>query len=224
MKLSTKLALSFVGVVGVLSIAGCPGGIPGFGNPQTAPSAAAPGASTLPRLIISRVVISNAPHQGEHEVYLKNLTSADIPLNTYRLYYAPGNTVSVASSTIAVPGVTNPTVKAGETVRVFMFTGADNVATDSQAVAAGLNGQVQYGTGGGVALFDSLTATASGNLKDFVQFGKKGTYFEAVAQSANLWQAGTAVATTSLAGFGGVINSVVTEGATGSTNWTFNTF
>ncbi|HEY9898287.1 MAG TPA: hypothetical protein V6D00_03815 [Pantanalinema sp.] len=224
MNLNSKQALALAGALSLIALAGCTG-IPGFGNPQVAPTEEHPMVATKARLIFNKLTFNTragSPGFGNHEVYIKNLTDADVDMTNYVLAYHPDGAVSdnVATSSL-VFAANDATISAGATKRVIMDLGYTPLVGQARIAS---NIGVQYSRGGGLGLFDSRIATASANMKDFVQWGRTDTQYAPVAVTAGLWKTGTAIATTSLANVDGVNMTVFSEGATGSTNWNFSTF
>lgn len=226
MKLQTKLALAFAGTVGVVALAGCPNMAPSTNPTPTPVPSAAPSVNPLvSRLIIQKVVFRTAAGatQGNHEVFIKNATDADITdLDKYVIAYHPTTTNNVATSSILnAAGDKLTTLSKGGSLAVFLYS--EGTPTSGTQAETTFTNAVQYGAGGGLAIFKDA-ATTSANITDFVQWGKSGTAYESVAAGAHLWTAGTTVATVSVTNLQGANLQVITEKATGSTNFQFNTF
>lgn len=228
--------LAAAATASVAAIAGCPGG------PTTTPSPT-PGATATPaptptpytrtssqQLIFQTVDFTTAAtaslNPGEHYITIKNLTTSPINLNNYMIAVNPsgstGNVVATASIVTAA-GAAFGNLGATGSIRVYLFTGANPLASVEARTDVSLAPQLNRG--GGLALFASKTATGSANLSDFVQWGISGTTYESVAAGANLWTPGTTVATPStLAGGTTQVRlGVKTEGGVGAGNWTATT-
>lgn len=235
MKIQHLLFASFA-TVAVAAIAGCPGG------PSTTPQPT-PGATATPaptptpytrtsgqQLIVQNVTFTTSATEslqpGEHYITIKNLTNTAINLNDYMIAVNPtgstGNAVATASIVTAA-GAAFGNLGATGSIRVYLFTGATPQASVEAETDANLAPQLSRG--GGLAIFRTKTATTSANTSDFVQWGTTGTTYESVAAGANLWTAGTTVATPSTlpAGTTQVRLGVKTEGGVGANNWTATT-
>lgn len=236
MKIQHLLLASFA-TVGVAAIAGCPGG-PGTTTPTPTPGATAspsptptPYTRTSSQQVIFQTVdfttgatMSLTP--GQHFITIKNLSTSPVDLNNYMIAVNPsGNTgnVTATASIVTAANAAFGTLGATGSIRVYLFTGATPQASIEAKTDADLAPQLNRG--GGLALFRSKTATTSANISDFVQWGITGTTYESVAAAANLWSAGTRVATPSTlpAGSTQVILGVKTEGSVGANNWTATT-
>lgn len=224
MKLQSKLALAFAGTLVVAAIAGCPTGTPSpVATPTTAPTATP--IPTMARLFIQKMMFKTAAGatQGNHSVFIKNGSDAAISdLDKYVIAYHPTGTNAVATSSILNQDGTKVTaLSKGGSMEIFLYsTGTPSVGTQAETT---FNDAVQYSAGGGLAVFKDA-ATTSANITDFVQWGRTSSNYQDAAVGAKLWTNGSTVATVSIASKAGAELNVVTEKATGSTNFTFTTF
>lgn len=226
MKLQTQLSLAFAGLVGVAALAGCPNGIPTPTPTATAPTSPAPTATpNTQRVYFQQMMFTTAAgtNQGLDSVTLKNGSSSNVTLSNYMLGYNPSGTGATATSSIVdASGSAIATLSPGATLSVYLTSAANLAGTTGTAMTNFPDNSVQYGKGGGLALFSSK-ATTSANIVDFVQWGITNTLYEAVADQANLWTPNTTVATVSV-GTTGLYLNPMTVGATGSANWKFTAF
>lgn len=224
MKLQTKLALASVSTIAIAAIAGCPGMTPSV-TPTPTPAPTATPNPFVSRLIIQKIVFRTAAdaNQGNHELFIKNATDADITdLDKYVIAYHPTASDAVATSSIFNAAGTKLTaLSKGGSLAVFLYSDGTPVA-GTQAETT-FSDAVQYSRGGGLAIFKDA-ATTSANITDFVQWGSRASDYASVAASAGLWTVGTNVATVSVNAVAGANLQVITEKATGSTNFQFTTF
>lgn len=228
--------LASAGTLMVVAIAGCPGGPSTTPSPTPGPTAS-PSPTPTPytrtssqQAIFQTVTFTTAATAslapGEHFITIKNLTTSPINLDDYMIAVNPsGSTgnVTATASIVTAGGNAFGSLGATGSIRVYLFTGATPQASIEARTDANLAPQLNRG--GGLALFRSKTATTSANISDFVQWGITGTTYESAAAAANLWTAGTTVATPSTlpAGTTQVRLGVKTEGVVGANNWAATT-
>lgn len=215
MKLYVNLSLASAAVVGLVAFAGCTG-IPGSTPTPTATPTATATPTPLVRTAVQQLVIREVQFlsNGDHFIVIKNNGSAAINTDNLWISFHPTTNGNEASSTIT--GLTG--IAGNAAFKVFLRSNATPQAGVEYKTGFA-DGTVQYNAGGALALFNG-TATSSTTIADFVQWGRTGTKYEAIAVDAKLWKAGTTIATQSLGATGSAI-TVTSTAATGSTNWSF---
>lgn len=212
MKHAVTLAGAAASAIAV-GLVGCPSNNPSP-TPTATPSPTAsptPGVTTVPRVLFARLLFNDVASPA---ILVSNRSGAVANLDGYELHYYPaaGNAMATASLR-GVGGA--PYGSLGNNQQVMVMLNSQASFSVGQARVDWAAGTTVSTASGELALFRATPAT--GSLSDYVRWGS-GTGFmdEPMAIAAKLWGPGTSLATPTVIPS---TASVITEGATGSTNW-----